>query len=71
MPTDYQSMPMASLIDLLAVYTEKYTQLLALKAYGDEYNEYKRMILQIIEAIEVQKGINSTDSSSSYPSKYS
>jgi len=68
MSTDYQSMSVASLMDLLASHTEKYTHLLADKRFGDEYDQTKHAIRQIQAAIEARKTFNSTDQDISFTS---
>jgi hypothetical protein len=67
---NFQSMSLTNLIDLLAAYTTKYTQLLAEKNFGDEYNKVKETIKQLQAIIELRKelltagdmqDLNSTD----------
>ena len=51
----FQSMSMTNLIDLLAAYTIKYTQLLAEKNFGEEYDSVKETIKQLQAIIEMRK----------------
>jgi hypothetical protein len=53
---DRQNMTMEELVDILAQKTEKFTQLLAHKDFGNEYKEYKKVIQQILTEIEIRKG---------------
>ena len=47
---DYHKLPTEALVDLLAVSTEKFTQLMADKEYSQEYEETKGTI-QLIQRI--------------------
>ena len=50
-----QNMTMEELVDILAQKTEKFTQLLAYKDFGNEYKECKQAIKQILAEIEIRK----------------
>ena len=52
---DRQNMTMEELVDILAQKTEKFTQLLAHKDFGNEYKECKQAIQQILAEIEIRK----------------
>ncbi|HEX6172347.1 MAG TPA: hypothetical protein VFZ33_21835 [Chitinophagaceae bacterium] len=54
-----QNMTMDELVDILAQKTEKFTQLLVYKNFGNEYKEYKKAIQQILAEIEIRKGTTS------------
>lgn len=54
-----QNMTMDELVDILAQKTEKFTQLLVYKNFGNEYKEYKEAIQQILAEIEIRKGTTS------------
>jgi hypothetical protein len=54
-----QHMTMDELVDILAQKTEKFTQLLVYKNFGNEYKEYKEAIQQILAEIEIRKGTTS------------
>ncbi len=62
MLTDYHRMSMSSLIDLLALHTEKYTQLLAEKEFTEEYLKIKETIQQLQAVIEARKNADSSTS---------
>ena len=47
MQLHYQGMATSSLVDLLAAETTKFTQLMAEKKYGKEYEDCKEVIQQI------------------------
>ncbi|HEX7847054.1 MAG TPA: hypothetical protein VF476_14735 [Chitinophagaceae bacterium] len=47
MPPDYQQMKTTRLVELLALATEKQTQLLAERTFNEEYEELKESILQL------------------------
>jgi hypothetical protein len=51
MRPDYQNMTTANLVDLLAQETQKFTQLMMDKKYGEEYEACKQVIQQIQAAI--------------------
>jgi len=53
---DRQNMTMEELVDILAQKTEKFTQLLAHKDFGNGYIEFKQAIKQILAEIEIRKG---------------
>lgn len=55
MVEDRQNMTLEELVDILAQKTEKFTQLLAYKDFGNEYKECKHAIKQIITEIETRK----------------
>ena len=46
------------LVDILAQKTERFTQLLVYKDFGNEYKECKKAIQQILAEIELRKGNN-------------
>ena len=50
-----QNMTMDELVDILAQKTQKFTQLLVYKNFGDEYRECKEAIHQILAEIELRK----------------
>ena len=52
---DRQNMPMEELVDILAQKTQRFTQLLAYKDFGNEYKECKQAIRQILAEIEIRK----------------
>ena len=52
---DRQNMPMEELVDILAQKTQKFTQLLVYKDFGNEYKECKQAIQQILAEIEIRK----------------
>ena len=52
---DRQNMTMEELVDILAQKTEKFTQLLAHKDFGNKYKECKQAIKQILAEIEIRK----------------
>ena len=52
---DRQNMTMDQLVDILAQKTEKFTRLMIFKNFGDEYNECKKAIQQILKEIELRK----------------
>ena len=51
MRPDYQNMTTANLVDLLAQETQKFTQFMMDKKYGEEYETCKQVIQQIQAAI--------------------
>ena len=55
MMEDCQNMTMEELVDILAQKTQKFTQLLVYKNFGDEYRECKEAIQQILAEIELRK----------------
>ena len=55
MTADHQSMTMEELVDILAQKTQKFTQLLVYKDFGNEYKECKETIRQILTEIEIRK----------------
>jgi len=55
---DRQNMTMEELVDILAQKTQKFTQLLVYKDFGNEYKECKQAIQQILAEIELRKGNN-------------
>ena len=59
MREDRQNTTMEELVDILAQKTEKFTQLLVYKDFGNEYKECKEAIQQILAEIETRKGITS------------
>ena len=58
MMEDLQKLTMDQLVDILAQKTEKFTQLLVHKNFGNEYAECKEAIQQILAEIELRKEIN-------------
>ena len=52
---DRQNMTIEELVDILGQKTEKFTQLLAHKDFGNGYIECKQAIKQILAEIETQK----------------
>ena len=52
---DRQNMPMEELVDILAQKTQRFTQLLMYKDFGNEYKECKQAIQQILAEIEIRK----------------
>jgi hypothetical protein len=56
MIVDRQNMTMEELVDILAQKTQKFTQLLVYKNFGNEYKEYKETIREILAEIEIRKG---------------
>ena len=59
MMEDRQNMTLDQLVDILAQKTEKFTQLLVYKDFGNEYKECKVAIQQILAEIEKRKGTTS------------
>ena len=56
MVKDSQNMTMEELVDILAQKTQKYTQLLVYKDFGNEYKECKESIQHILAEIDLRKG---------------
>lgn len=52
---DRQNMTTEQLVDILAQKTEKFTQLMVYKNFGDEYVECKTAIQQILAEIDSRK----------------
>jgi hypothetical protein len=52
---DRQNMTMEELVDILAQKTQKFTQLLVYKNFGNEYKECKETIRHILAEIEIRK----------------
>jgi hypothetical protein len=52
---DRQNMTLEELVDILAQKTQKFTQLLVYKDFGNEYKECKETIRQILAEIEIRK----------------
>jgi len=52
---DRQHLTMEELVDILAQKTQKFTQLLVYKDFGNEYKECKQDIQQILTEIEIRK----------------
>jgi len=50
-----QNLTMDQLVDILAQKTEKFTQLLVYKDFGEEYRKCKESIQQILAEIELRK----------------
>ena len=57
---------MDQIVDILAQKTQKFTQLLVYKNFGDEYRECKEAIQQILAEIELRKGTVTTTTNESY-----
>jgi hypothetical protein len=55
MSENHQNMTMEDLVDILAQKTQKFTQLLVYKDFGNEYKECKETIRQILAEIEIRK----------------
>lgn len=55
MTEDFHNMTMDELVDILAQKTQKFTQLLAYKDFGNEYKECKKAIQRILAEIEIRK----------------
>lgn len=55
MMEDLQKFTMDQLVDILAQKTQKFTQLLAYKDFGNEYKKCKETIQQILSEIEIRK----------------
>ena len=52
---DHQNMTMEELVDILAQKTQRFTQLLVYKDFGNEYKECKEAIRLILAEIEIRK----------------
>ena len=52
---DRQNLTIEELVDILAQKTQKFTQLLVYKDFGNEYKECKETIRQILSEIEIRK----------------
>ena len=52
---DRQNLTIEELVDILAQKTQKFTQLLVYKDFGNEYKECKEAIRQILAEIEIRK----------------
>ena len=52
---DRQNMTRDQLVDILAQKTEKFTQLMVYKNFGDEYKRCKEDIQQILAEIELRR----------------
>ena len=52
---DRQNLTMEELVDILAQKTQRFTQLLVYKDFGNEYKECKEAIRQILAEIEIRK----------------
>ncbi len=50
-----QNMTIEELVDILAQKTQRFTQLLVYKDFGNEYKECKGSIRQILAEIEIRK----------------
>ena len=55
MSENLQNLTMEELVDILAQKTQKFTQLLVYKDFGNEYKECKETIRQILAEIEIRK----------------
>lgn len=60
---DYQSMSTSSLIDMLATETTRFTQLMAEKKFGKEYEACKEVIHQIQAVLQVRQTITASNES--------
>jgi len=56
-----QNMTMDQLVDILAQKTQKFTQLLVYKDFGNEYKECKEAIQHILAEIELRKETTITE----------
>ena len=61
MREDRQNTTMEELVDILAQKTEKFTQLLVYKNFGEEYKECKKAIQEILAEIELRKKSKTTE----------
>ena len=52
---NHQNMTMEELVDILAQKTQRFTQLLVYKDFGNEYKECKEAIRLILAEIEIRK----------------
>ncbi len=52
---DCQNRTMEELVDILAQKTQRFTQLMVYKDFGNEYREYKEAIQYILAEIELRK----------------
>jgi len=52
---DFHNMTMDELVDILAQKTQKFTQLLVYKDFGNEYKKCKEAIQRILAEIEIRK----------------
>ena len=52
---DRQNLTIEELVDILAQKTQKFTQLLVYKDFGNEYKECKEAIRLILAEIEIRK----------------
>jgi len=52
---DRQNLTIEELVDILAQKTQKFTQLLVYKDFGNEYKECKETIRQLLAEIEIKK----------------
>lgn len=57
MQTDNPRIPLDTLVDLLALETEKLTQLLSAKQFNEEYERTKQKIRELTAAIEGYKEV--------------
>jgi RNAse (barnase) inhibitor barstar len=56
--SEYQTMNTDALVDILARETQKFTQLMAVKNYSQEYMECKEIIQMIQEVLERRKELS-------------
>ena len=56
---DRQNMTLEELVDILAQKTQRFTQLMVDKDFGNEYKECKKAIRLILAEIEIRKQANS------------
>jgi len=52
---DRQNMTLEELVDILAQKTQRFTQLMVYKDFGNEYKECKKAIRLILAEIEIRK----------------
>ena len=63
MMEDCQNMTMEELVDILAQKTQRFTQLLVYKDFGNEYRECKEAIQHLLAEIELRKETPLTEQS--------
>lgn len=63
MMEDCQNMTMEELVDILAQKTQRFTQLLVYKDFGNEYRECKEAIRHLLAEIELRKETPITEQS--------
>ena len=60
---DRQNMTLEELVDILAQKTQRFTQLMVYKDFGNEYKECKKAIRLILAEIEIRKQATSIQQS--------